>query len=108
MFGRYSPASAANARLGRAPAIIRRGEPVQFQAGVFFERDRKPARPRRWHDAQARFRNNEEMPLICPTCQAAARAVAAAATLHGVVFDIFGGALLSREFSNRGEGAGLI
>jgi len=35
-----------------------RTEPVQFQVRVFFGRDRKPALPRRRHDAQTRFRNN--------------------------------------------------
>jgi hypothetical protein len=36
------------------------------------------------------LREGEEMPLICPTCQRAFDAsMPGAATLHGVVFDIF-------------------
>ena len=70
----------ASARFGHALAIVRRGEPVQFQLWVrIFGPQSQPTRPaiaeRR---AFTGLWDDEGMPLICPTCQLAIRAAAAA------------------------------
>src|SRR6266704_4124278 len=52
--------------------------------------ERAIARPRAFNG----LCDDEGVPLICPTCQVFAQRAsvpATAATLHGVVFDIFGG-----------------
>jgi hypothetical protein len=58
------------ARFGNAQAIIRRGEPMQLQWWKgFCLQSRRTARCRAGPWASYKLREDELMPLICPTCQ---------------------------------------
>src|SRR6267154_4440246 len=87
--------------------MTRCGEPLQLHAplqlqswvGIFAQHHtegRAIAGPR----AFSGLCDEEGVPLICPTCQVLAQGVPLPATLHGVVFDIFG-----RESRRRGVAA---
>src|SRR5712691_2938056 len=84
--------------------MTRCGEPLQLQSwiGIFAQHHtegRAIAGPR----AFSGLCDEEGVPLICPTCQVLAQGVPLPATLHGVVFDIFG-----REPQRRGVAARIL
>ncbi len=82
------------ARFGHAQAIVRRAEPVQFQSWVRIAGPQsQPTRPLlRGPTGVTGLRDDEGMPLICPTCQVAVRATAAACTFAWGCFRYFGSA----------------
>ena len=79
------------ARLGHMRAIVRRGDPLQFQfwANNFQRRPRRTRPPLPGRRARAAFRIQRNMPLICPTCQMASSHASGRLLLCMGLFSIF-------------------
>ena len=99
----FPGAPVASARFGQAQAIARRGEPVHFQRWVR-SLSRNPIGAPAVAERRAGvkgWRDGEEMPLICPTCQLAFEASPPAAGYFAWgCFRYFGVPLRKRDISS--------
>jgi hypothetical protein len=86
MFMSIFPGTRRQARLGHAQAIVRRGEPVQFQwwVSIFEPQSNRNSPPLAERRALTGLRDDERMPVICPTCQRAFEALSVARDLSPV------------------------